>query len=123
MGVGGLGSWMSALFGSTDVPAAQDTVAIRVINQTSAVLTLEVLVDNERQTYTCSSQGVYEFQLGRCPEVVEAVSEREFEPDGTFLGGRDFTGSAAFRLTRDDFECGETIIFRFTESSAEVMVL
>ena len=116
-------SWLSEVAGSTKTLTYQETVAIRIVNQTSAVLMLDVLLDNQMQTFNCTSQGICEFPLASCPEVIEAVSERRFDTRGTFIGGRDFTGADAFRLTRDDFQCNETIMFIMSESDTEVMVL
>ena len=114
-------SLVSELVGSTKT--LNTTVALRIVNQSSAELTLEVLVDDEMQTLTCSSQDICEFPLELCPEVIELVSERRFDSRGTFLGGQNFTDAAAYRLTRDDFQCHETVIFRFTESNTEILVL
>ena len=100
-----------------------DTVRIRIVNQSSSMLELEMSVDGELHTLTCSSQDICETALGFCPEVIELVSERRFDSGGTFLGGKDFEDAEVFTITRDKFECNETVIFRFTESNTEILVL
>lgn len=114
-------SLINDLAGSTKTLTT--TTAIRIVNQSSAVLTIKVLVDGEMETYTCSSQRICEYPLALCPDVIQLISERRFDTSGTFLGGRDFADAALFQLTHDDFQCNETIIFRFTESDVDLLIL
>ena len=121
LGAGAFEAWVTELAGSSHI--LTETVKIRIVNQSAAMVSLEVNVDGFLETLTCSAQSICETPLGYCPNMIELVSERRFDTRGTFLGGRDFEDADVFTLTQEDFECDETVIYRFTESNTELMVL
>jgi len=114
-------AWLNKLVGSSHV--LTESVKIRIVNQSSSVLSLELSVDGVVDTMTCDDQEICETALEYCPSEISLVSERRFDSDGTFLSGQDFDDTDDFTLTRDDFECTETVILKFTESDTSILIL
>jgi len=100
-------------------------VTIRIINQTSDDIELDVLVDGNLQLLECvGDRGICDFPLQICPQTVEAVEERRFNSEDQFAGGRIFNQNAYFTFTQDGqngtqrFDCGDVIIFQFSDNDA-----
>lgn len=106
--------------------ALENTLTIRLINEAGSGITesLTLEIDGIQNTYTCSSdQNLCDFVLETCPQAVIAISERRTDAAGLFQGGRNFNGSdESFNFTAGEFECGQVILYRFSENDAEAFV-
>ena len=115
------------LLGSATGTINPTTLNIRIVNEagTNINIELKLLIDGVEQVFTCSAtQHVCETPLATCPESVETISERLTDANGYFQGGRNFNGSdESFNFDRGEFECGQIIFYRFTETTAEAFVL
>ncbi len=101
-------------------------VDIRIINQSTATEELDILVDGQPYTISClSTVQICDFYLSTCPQRVQAVTERRLDAAGRFVGGRDFTGNDDFTFDRGagEFDCGDFIIYRFSDTEADAFVL
>ncbi len=117
-----LSSQLKNLFPDFDL----NPVVIRTINQTGANLELELLVDGLPQTIFCTAVlELCDTPLPACPTTVETVQQRLLDPQGRFLGGRNFDGAPnwIFNAGEGEFKCGDTIIYKFTDRDAEAFVL
>jgi len=116
---------LGEIFGTEQFSDPNATV-IRIINQTNADELVTLNIDGQDISYACSAETqICDFPLDTCPTRIEAVSERRTDSStGAFQGGRDFNGSdPEFILESNEFQCGNVIIFRFTITEVEVMVL
>ncbi len=101
-----------------------DPINVRVVNQTSSNVELDILVDGAPVRISCSIiQGVCDQPLLPCPQTVEAVQERLLNDQGQFTGGRNFNGSPDFTFTGGEISCGSVIIYQFTDTTASAFVL
>jgi hypothetical protein len=112
------------LGGSTTL--ASTTLTIRIVNEAGTGINeeLKLEIDGVEQTFTCSAtQHVCDVALLACPQQVIAISERRVDTGGYFQGGRNFNGGEeSFNFVRGEFECGQIILYRFTDTVAEAFV-
>ncbi len=103
----------------------KNSLALRVINQASNTEAFDLLIDGASQTVSCDTVlQVCDTFLSFCPQTVETVRERKLDSKGNFLGGRDFNGAAEWTFTQGtDFQCGQTIIFKATDTTVTHQVL
>ncbi|HSW44915.1 MAG TPA: hypothetical protein VLM89_05040 [Phycisphaerae bacterium] len=119
-------SLLRMLLGDSAAAARASTLTIRIVNEAGSGISEEVTleVDGETAPLVCSAtEHVCDFPLPQCPQQVIAISERRTDTQGFFQGGRNFNGSdEAFNFIRGEFECGDIILYRFTETVAEAFV-
>ena len=116
----------SILGSNVDEQFGMNGVDIRIINQSTATEELDILVDGQPYTISClSAVQICDFYLSTCPQRVEAVSERRLDTAGRFVGGRNFEGSDActFDSGEGEFNCGDFLIYRFSDTEADAFVL
>jgi len=114
------------LLGITPGTVNTTTLNIRIVNEagTNINVALTLSIDGEEQTFTCTAtQHVCETPLATCPESVKTISERLTDTSGYFRGGRNFNGTdESFNFDSGEFECGQILFYRFTETTAEAFV-
>ena len=108
----------------------QNSVTLRLINQSESGYNLELTlsVDGTQQTFECVADngitgGVCDFPLTPCPQTVQGIQEQMLDSNGRFVGGRNLTNSQDFTFTRGEFQCGDALIYQFTDRTAEASAL
>jgi hypothetical protein len=130
LGIAALGALLTACDPPVSIlnPQAQQilgqintrTLEILVINQTGSDLELDLLIDGVQQQVTCSTLiEACPLILSTCPGEVAAVQQRTLDPQGQFIGGRNFNDNAAFTFSPGEFDCDSTLVYKFTATSAE----
>ncbi|HOB75784.1 MAG TPA: hypothetical protein PKG54_14805 [Phycisphaerae bacterium] len=100
------------------------TMRVLLVNQTEATIELDLLVDDALTTVACTpTEARCEFTPPTCPAKIEAVQERRLDPQGAYMGGRNFDENPDFIFTSDDLGCDATIVFTFTEDHTRVNAL
>ena len=103
-----------------------ESVVVQIVNQSQRNVELDLLVDDEPLTLSCSAmQEVCRFDLMLCPSVIEAVEERRTDAFGGYSGGRIFNGADEFTFLEGEFNCESksVIIFQLQEHSSSAFVL
>lgn len=131
-GVALLGGWactgnagVNTVLGTISNTAKQNTLMVRVVNHTSYDVEVEIRVDGDLKVLPlCTAmQGTCDYVLVECPGVVEILQESRYDSEELFMGGRNFEANPAFIFTQDQFDCGDTILLQFSETSASAQAL
>jgi hypothetical protein len=122
---GGGGNTSGSIYTNIIDNAKQNTVTIRVINETTASVETEIRVDGVIKVLpACSAtQRTCDYILTTCPAVVELLQETRVTTDDVFVGGRNFEGNPDFTFTSTEFDCGDLIMFQFSDTVASAQVM
>ena len=122
---GGGGDSSSGVLGTLLNTARKSTVMVRVVNETTANIEVELRVDGALKVLpTCTAlQRVCDYVLTTCPSVIEVMQETRRDDDENFMGGRNFEGNSDFTFTSGEFECGDTLILQFSEDEASAQAV
>ena len=118
-----------AIFGeevSKAIDAYKNSIFLRIANRGQWQQQVQLRVDGRLVTLPrCDANGATPCDsiLSTCPETIELVQETRFDANGGFAGGRSFNGNEAYIFHRGEFECGATILFEFTDTSATTTIL
>lgn len=107
-----------------------NTVVIRLVNQTGMVVEFDINVDGLPRTLRCPQtslnvgQEICDFPQAECPLLLEPTEFSMLNSSGGFSGGENYYGDEGFSFAQGrDYECGDYIMYRFTADSSEALVL
>jgi hypothetical protein len=117
-----LGEAVAAELGIT-----KESIFLRIINKGDSTQEIQIRVDDELitlpQCAPATGSVVCDSVITDCPTTIELVQETRFDLDGGFAGGRSFDGNEEFIFRRGEFECGASIVFEFTDTTATATIL
>lgn len=119
------GGTNSTILDTINRTVKKNTLTIRIANDTTSSVSADIRVDGVIKTLPACTpiQRTCEYILATCPQVVELLQETRVDANDVFTGGRNFEGNPEFTFTSGEFQCGDMIMFQFSETEATAQIM